>query len=76
MANVNAPHGFEPVMNGDGSPWNQQANTYYIPAADGNAYNIGDVVKSAAGADANGVQQIVKAAAGNTVRGVIVGFNK
>ena len=74
MANANAPRGLSPIQNGDGTPWNQQANMYYIPAADGSQYNIGDAVKSAAGGDANGVPQIAKAVAGDTLRGVIVGF--
>ena len=74
MPNVNAPRGLSPIQNADGSNWNQQANLYYIPSTDTDQYNIGDAVKSAAGADANGVPQIAKAAAGNTLRGVVVGF--
>ena len=73
MPNVNAPSGLSPVRNGDGSPWNQQANLYYIPQADANAYYIGDLVKSIAGADANGVARLTKAVAGDTCRGAIIG---
>lgn len=73
MANFSAPSGASPVRNGAGNPWNQQGQKYYIPASDNNQYNIGDFVKSIAGADTDGVPQCVKAAAGNTCRGVIVG---
>lgn len=73
MPNVNAPGGMSPVRNGDGSPWNQQVNLYYIPLADTNAYYPGDLVKSIAGADANGVARLTKAAAGDICRGAIVG---
>ncbi len=73
MPNVNAPCGMSPVRNGDGSPWNQQVNLYYIPAADIIAYYPGDLVVSVAGADANGVARVAKAAAGAICRGVIVG---
>lgn len=74
MPNVNAAKGLQPIQNGDGSPWNQQTNLYYIPSGDTDQYNIGDLVKAAAGGDANGVPQIAKAANGNLVRGVVVGF--
>lgn len=74
MANVNAPKGLQPIQNGDGSNWNQQTNMYYIPSADASQYNIGDLVKVAAGGDANGVPQIAKAANGDVCRGVVVGF--
>lgn len=77
MANSNSPRGFDPVQNGDGSPWNQQTNTYYLPASDTAAYYIGDTVTAAAGGDANGVQQVVKILAGaeatSRILGVVVG---
>lgn len=73
MPNVNSPGGMAPVRNGDGSPWNQQVNLYYIPAADIIAYYPGDLVKSVAGADANGNARVAKAVAGDTCRGCIVG---
>lgn len=73
MANLQAPFGLKPSRYRDGSNWNGAANLYYIPAADGNQYNVGDVVKSAAGGDANGIPQVVKAAGTDTLRGVIVG---
>lgn len=75
MANTNAPFGLRPVRNGDGSPWNQQVQMYYIPSTDSSAYAIGDVVKSAAGGDAlTGAPAVQKAAAGDTLRGVVVGI--
>ena len=73
MANLAAPIGLNPIRTLQGSPWNQQANIYHIPAADTNQYSIGDLVKSSANGDAQGVPDVVKAVAGNTVRGVIVG---
>lgn len=73
MANLNAPFGFQPVMNRNGSAWNQMLRRYYIPSSDGSRFNIGDPVISAAGADANGVPQVAKAAGTDTVRGVVVG---
>lgn len=75
MANPNKPAGLQPVQYLNGSPWNSQARTYYIPSTDTNAYAIGDPVVSVAGADSNGVQQVVlaTAGAGNPLRGVVVG---
>ena len=74
MANINAPFGLKPVGHLNGSAYNDQANLYYVPAADTNVYNIGAPVKSAAGADLNGVPQVVKALGTDTVRGVVVGI--
>ena len=74
MANPNAPHGLNPVMNINGLQWNQVARQYRIPSSDGTAYAIGDVVKSATGSDAAGVTNVIIAAAGNVCRGVIVGI--
>lgn len=75
MANVNRPSGFAPVRGLVGN-WTGQANLYYIPSTDGSQYNIGDIVQSAAGADANGIAQILKPATSTSgfFRGVIIGF--
>jgi hypothetical protein len=74
MANVNSPRGFVPVRYLNGAAWNGAANMYYIPATDSTyQYNVGDPVKSAAGADANGIPQVTKALGNDIVRGVIVG---
>lgn len=72
ILNVNAPFGAEPIMMGNGAPWNGRVNRYYIPSTDVVAYYVGDFVISAADADANGVPAIAKAAAGDKCRGVIV----
>lgn len=74
MPTLNAPFGFQPVFNRNGSAWNQQVRRYWIPSTDVNRYNIGDAVISLANSDANGVPGVVKATVGTeTVRGVIVG---
>jgi len=72
MANQDRPQGALPVKHINGSPYNQQTNTYVIMAADTNAYFVGDFVKSTANGDTKGVPAVIKAAAGNTLRGVIV----
>lgn len=62
-------------MNGDGSLWNQQVRTYWIPSTDNTQINIGDFVKSSAGNDlATLSPKCVKAAAAATCRGIVVGF--
>lgn len=73
MANVNAPFGLSPAQNRNGSEWNGATRRYYIPQADASAYYIGDVVKSAANADANGVPAVQKAVGTDVLRGVICG---
>lgn len=76
MANPNAPFGLSPVSHILGVPWNGAARTYSIPAADTNAYAIGDPVVIAGSADANGVPTCILATAGTTnpVLGAIVGM--
>jgi hypothetical protein len=76
MPNAIRPSGLSPVKTGSGAPYNGKANTYFIPAADVIAYYVGDLVKSAAGADVNGVPAVQKSASGDTAaaRGVIVGI--
>lgn len=74
MANAIGPQGFKPSRYLNGAAWNGAANMYYIPQADTNQYNVGDAVKSAAGADPNGLPQVAKITNGtDTVRGVIIG---
>ena len=71
---LNKPFGLAPTRTLDANAFNQQTTRYFIPSADGSAYNIGDLVISAANADANGVPAVAKAAGTvNPVRGVIVG---
>lgn len=73
MANVNRPFGLRPVKTIGAASWNEQANIYHIASGDTSAYYIGDVVKSAASADANGVPDVAKALGTDVLRGVIVG---
>lgn len=54
MANTSRINGFRPVMHLNGSPYNGQARKYFIPATDGTAVYVGDVVKLAGSADTDG----------------------
>ena len=45
MANVSAPRGLSPVRYLSGAPYNGAANAYSVPAGDGTALFIGDLVK-------------------------------
>jgi hypothetical protein len=74
MANAIRPSGLWPVKHLNGSPWNGQANVYYIAPADTNAYAIGDPVVSSGNGDSNGIPGITLAAATGALRGVIVGI--
>lgn len=76
MANTNQPFGLAPVQYRNGAPWNGACRRYYIPSADASAYYIGDVVKSAANADANGVPAVQAAAGTDTLRGVLIGVEQ
>lgn len=74
MANLNAPKGFVPSRYMDGSAWNGATNVYFIPQADGNQFNPGDAVKSAAVTDANYIPGVTKITNGtDTIRGILVG---
>ena len=73
MPNVSRINGFKPVKHVNGSPYNGQANIYFVPASDGTALFVGDPVKLAADANADGFQQVTKATAGAAVLGVVVG---
>lgn len=74
MANTNKVNGFRPVRYLNGAPWNGQANKYVIPAGNGTATFIGDLVKADATGDDAGYQTVIQAAASNAVLGVIVGM--
>lgn len=74
MPNLNAPRGFVPSRYLNGAKWTGAFNTYCVPAADGSQYNVGDTVKSAAGADANGLPYVAKITNGtDAARGVVIG---
>ena len=74
MANISKIRGFTPVKHTNGSPYNGQANIYFVPASDGTALFVVDPVKLLADANAQGVQQVTKATAGAAVLGVVVGI--
>lgn len=77
MSNTNRPAGLKPVKHLNGSPWNGQANVYYIPATDSTAVFVGDGVKSAGAADVTGkYPTVAQAAAGDALRGVVIGFGE
>lgn len=65
MSNSNLPSGFSPR---DLKAWTR----YYVPASDGFAYRVGDVVKSAGGTDAAGVITVTQHPGSGAARGVIV----
>ena len=73
MANISKINGFRAVKHTNGSPYNGQANIYYVPSSDGTALFPGDPVKLAADANAQGIQQVTKATAGAAVLGVVAG---
>lgn len=77
MANVQAPFGGRPVGSITGAPYMGRVSRYYIVSSDPNAYYEGDVVLSAAGADASGVPAVIKDLVGTaTPRGIVVGIEQ
>lgn len=74
MAQLNAPHGLNPVMHLNGLQWNSVARMYRIPASDVSQYAIGDAVFSATGSDVAGVTNVQIATAVSVNRGVVVGI--
>jgi hypothetical protein len=75
MANVSRVNGFKPIKHIDGSPFNGQLTTYFVPASDATAIGIGDLVKFAAVSDANGVRGVTKCAVGDPSIGAVCGVN-
>lgn len=77
MANVVAPFGGRPVGSMSGTAYTGRVTRYFIVSTDPNAYYEGDMVISAAGADASGVPGCIKGTAGTEVpRGLIVGVEQ
>lgn len=74
MANVSRVNGLRPVKHLNGSPYNGQANWYFIPSTDSTAVFLGDPVKLAGSASADGYPTVAQAAASNVALGVVVGF--
>ncbi len=73
MANTSRINGFRPVRHLQGA--HIQSKKYFIPATDGTAVHVGDVVKLAGSSDTDGTASTVAlAAAGDAVLGVVVGF--
>jgi hypothetical protein len=73
MSNINAPFGGHPVGYKSGAPYQGKVNLYYLAAANGSAFHIGDFVVSSAVGDANGVPGVALAAGNSVCRGIIVG---
>jgi hypothetical protein len=74
MANVDRVNGFRPVKSGTGAPWNGQVNLYFIPASDGTAVFVGDLVKLHGSASTDGYPTVIQSAANDVSVGVVVGF--
>lgn len=75
MANKDARFGFKPVRYLNGTPWNGMATRYCIPATDGTAVYIGDLVNLAGTAQADdGTPDVTRAtlADGNYTIGPVV----
>lgn len=75
MANLSRPSGLKVAKSVVGGAAKGQIDTFYIPASDGTAVYVGDVVKLAGSADANGVATVARLAANTDLPvGVVVGF--
>lgn len=73
MPNINKPSGLSPVKYLNGADWTGQGNMYYIAAADGNAFNIGDPVTLSGNGDASrGIPGVTIGVAAAAICGVIV----
>ncbi len=73
MANTSRINGFRPVKHLNGSPYNGQANLYYVASA-GDEILVGDPVKLAGSADGNGIATVDIAGASDVCVGVVVGI--
>lgn len=75
MANTSRINGFKPVRYKNGSPYMGTVTKYFIPATDGTAVFVGDLVKLAGSADTDGTcPTVAQAAATNAVLGPVVAF--
>lgn len=76
MANVNSPHGFNPVRYLSGAPYNGAANVYTTTTGDGTAIGIGDPVldlgTSTSNADGTITKDVKIAATTDVITGVVV----
>jgi hypothetical protein len=75
MANTNKLNGFRPVRYLNGAPYNGAFRKYVVPASDGTALFVGDLVKADTAGDlATGLSGVTRATAGAAVIGCVVGF--
>ncbi|MBY0409015.1 MAG: hypothetical protein K2Q97_02550 [Burkholderiaceae bacterium] len=74
MPNLTAPKGLTPIRYLSGAAWDGAYSTYCVFQTDVNQINVGDTVKSFAGADANGVPAVTKALGTDICRGVMIGI--
>ena len=73
MANTSRVNGFRPVKHQNGSPYNGQANIYYVASA-ADEILVGDIVKLGGSADTNGIPSADLAGASDVPCGVVVGI--
>ena len=73
MANTSKINGFRPVKHLNGSPYNGQANLYYVSSATDEIL-VGDPVKLAGSADANGIPSVDISGTTDVSCGVVVGI--
>lgn len=72
MPNTSRISGFRPVKHLNGSPYNGQANIYYVASA-GDEILVGDVVKLGGTTDANGIPTADLCGATDVPIGIVVG---
>jgi hypothetical protein len=73
MANTSRINGFRPVKHLNGSPYNGQANLYYVASA-ADEILVGDLVKLSGSGDTNGVPGADLCGATDVPVGVVVGI--
>jgi hypothetical protein len=73
MANTSKINGFRPVKHLNGSPYNGQANLYYVSSATDEIL-VGDPVKLAGSADTNGIASVDISGTTDVSCGVVVGI--
>lgn len=73
MPNISRVSGFRPVKHLNGSPYNGQANIYYVASA-ADEILVNDVVKLGGSADANGIPTADLCGATDVPIGIVVGI--
>lgn len=76
MSSVSRINGFRPVKQITGSPWNGQANVYFVPSSDSSVIMVGDAVKLLGDARAaTGVPTVTRVSGATDVPvGIVVGI--